>query len=368
MSSLSFDLATMDDEPELRMRMQHDWMPGNISVSFRREPDYFYGSRVQGTNAEVIKCIDSTTGKIIGLGSRFINDAYINGEAQKLGYLADLRTHPDYRGKTGLMRGYRYLRSLHDKNPVPLYFSMILDANKVAKDILSSRRCGLPHYRDMGNFRTPAVFLDVARKNIILPGVIFRHASQLDVDDLFTFIEKHASEKQFAPVITKYDLGTDRLRDLNIEDFYLALQDGEIIGVIAAWDQTRFRQTCVEKYNMKLNIIRPIYNLITRFTSLKPFPSPGNHVPCFYLAFCTIKNNEPTLFGALLRYLYNDRRNGPWNYFIAGFHENDPLNKTLNEYRRVDVYGRLYAVHYSENQKNYDRLDSRIPYVEIAMI
>ncbi len=368
MSSISFQLANMQDDLALRERMANDWMAGEISVSFRREPNYFYGSGVQGTNAQIIKCIESETGKIIGLGSRFINDVYINGEAAKMGYLADLRAHPSYRGKTGLMRGYQYLRQLHDQDPVPLYYSMILDDNETAKEILTSARCGLPLYRDIGKFLTPAIFLDIPKKALTIPGVSFRAAVETDKAAIFDFIAENVSTKQLAPVITKNDLASDRLRDLSIKDFYLAFQDGKIIGVIAAWDQSQFRQTYVEQYNLRLSLFRPIYNSLSKFTPLKPFPSPGKHVPYFYLAFCTVRDNNPSIFRALLRYLYNDRRNGPWNYFIAGLHERDPLSRVLTEYRRIEVSGRLFIVHYPENLQDYKNLDSRIPYLEIAMI
>ena len=368
MSKLSFSLATEADDPELRARMAEDWLPGNITVSFRREPCFFYGSSVQGESAQIIKCIDLQSGKLIGLGSRIENKVYINGEAQRIGYLADLRAHPEYRGSSALARAYHYLRQLHLKDPIPFYYSMILEDNHIARNILTSARCGLPYYRDMGRFLTPAVFLDLPKKPIKIEGISFRHARENDLSNIFFFIEKHAREKQLAPVIELKDFNTARLRDLFVDDFYLAIQDEKIIGVIAAWDQSAFRQTYIERYSKALRMIRPIYNLISKLTALKPLPAPGNKVPYFYLALVTIKNNEPEIFRGLLRYLYNDRRTGPWNYFISGLHEADPLNNVLKEYRRIDVAGRLFLVHYPENQLDYEQLDNRIPYVEIAMI
>ena len=157
-------------------------------------------------------------------------------------------------------------------------------------------------------------------------------------------------------------------RGLNADDFFLALRGDQIVSTIAAWDQTAFRQTCVERYNAGLRMMRPFYNVLSRFTAFKPLPPPGSVVPYYYLAFVNIEGNDPELFRSLLRFLYNDRRKGRWSYFIAGLHETDPLCEVLPEYRRIDVAGRLFVVHYAEDQPAYEQLDGRIPSVEIAMI
>ena len=195
-----------------------------------------------------------------------------------------------------------------------------------------------------------------------------RQACDDDLDDIFKFIETGVPHKQMSPVITIKDYNTPRLRDLNVNDFYLAIEGGEIIGVVACWDQAKFRQTHVESYSRVLRLFKPLYNLLSGFTPLKPLPDTGDKIPYFYLAFITIRENDPEVFTALLRYLYNDRLGKEWSYFIVGLHERDPLVEALNEYHKVDVAGRLYLVHYPEDKQYCDHLDSRVPYVEISMI
>jgi hypothetical protein len=365
---LNYTLAGAEDDASLRARMAADWLEGDITVSFRREPSFFYGSGVQGAQAQVIKCVDSDSNQLIGLGSRVLNDAYVNGSRQRVGYLADLRAHPDYRGGTFLGRGYQYFRQLHHDDPVPLYYSMILEENKTALQLLTRARCGLPLYRDIGRFLTPVIHLDLPRRAIPLAGIHYRRAALADLPAIFDFMSRQASQKQFAPVISAQDMHGARLRGLKAEDFYLALRKEQIVGTIAAWDQTGFRQTCVERYSPGLRMLRPFYNALSRFTALKPLPAPGCTLPYFYLAFVNIEGNNAQLFRGLLRHLYRDRRSGPWSYFVAGLHETDPLSSVLSEYRSIDAAGRLFAVHYAQDQRAYEQLDGRIPHVEIAMI
>lgn len=95
MSRFDFLLAENSDDAELRQRMAEDYMPGDISLSFRREPSYFLGSQIQGEAVQVAKCIDRNSNRIIGLGCRALSLAWVNGKLQRVGYLADLRAQQE---------------------------------------------------------------------------------------------------------------------------------------------------------------------------------------------------------------------------------------------------------------------------------
>ena len=46
MSRISVELATSADDADLRRMLRENPMPGAISVSFEREPNYFIGTKV----------------------------------------------------------------------------------------------------------------------------------------------------------------------------------------------------------------------------------------------------------------------------------------------------------------------------------
>ena len=368
MSRFEFGLAAAEDDGPLRQRMAEDWMRGNISVSFRREPNYFAGCQVQGEAFQAIKCTDKKSGEIIGLGSRLTTTVFINGKPQKIGYLADLRLHSDYRNSTILARGYRFLRQLHQANPVPLYYSVILDGNQLALKNLLGGRAGLPDYRDLGLILTPAIHLDFPKPRICIPGIQFERGKKSQLPEILKFLQTWQAKKQFSPCYRLEDFGSSRLQGLSAEDFYLAVKDNQIVGAAAAWDQREFRQTYVEQYSPQLAIVRPFYNLLARLTPLKPLPKAGSKIPYFYLAFVAVKENDPTIFRGLLRAVYCDRIASPSHYFIAGLHETDPLSIVLKEYRRIEAAGRLFAVYYPDGEPFFNQLDGRIPYVEMATV
>lgn len=370
MSNFQFSLATPEDDKQLRQRMAEDAMKGNISVSFRREPNYFVGCQVQGESFQILKCTEKTTGKIIALGSRLITTKFINGKPEKIGYLADLRVNLDYRKTTLLARGYRFLKQLHEANPVPLYYSVILDGNTAALKNLVGGRAGLPQYRDLGLILTPAIHLDFPKPDIKIPGVTFQRATREQLPEIIAFVNNWYSQKQFAPYYRLEDFDRPRLLGLRAEDFYVGLtSDNRIVATAAAWNQRDFRQTHIEGYTRQLTAIRPFYNLLAKLTPLKPLPAVGAKVPYFYLALVAVENNDVDIFRGLLRWLYRDRLlTDNSHYFIAGLHEEDPLAAILKEYRRIEAAGRLFAIHYRDGEEFSLKLDGRIPYIEMAAV
>jgi hypothetical protein len=360
-------LATRDDDAALRQRMAGDVMHGAISVSFRREPDYFAGTSLFGAQTQVVVCEDDT-GQIVGLGSRIVRQAYLNGIPSRSGYLSDLRIAPIARRGTLLARGFRFFRALHQADPVPFYSTVILDGNEAALSALTTARAGLPVYSPLGRMLTPALHLDMQRRVPKVAGVCVRRAAPGDLLRVAAFLSREHARKQFAPVWDAAALTAAGPGRLRMEDFWVAERGDTIVGTLATWDQHALRQTHIEAYSKSLSRIRPLYNLLARVTPLKRLPAPGEHVPYLYLSALAIAEDNPDLFAQLLATACNAARKGPWHYAICGLHERDPLAAVLEDYRRIDAAGLLFAVHYAEPAHDFAALDQRVPYVDFGMI
>ncbi len=367
-SRFQFKLAQQQDDQALRDCLANNHMGEGIRVSFRREPSYFNACQVQADQAQVIKCIDTSNDRIIGFGSRFTLEAHVNGTTQHLGYLADLRCEPEFRKGTLLARGYRYLRELHEQQQLPCYFTMILSHNQLALKQLTGQRAGLPKYQHMGTILSPAIHLDFAQPAISMPGLHFSSAKPDQLPAVFEFINQQLASKQFSPHYQVDDLGTDRLRGLSTDDIFLAWRDNRIVATLAAWDQSSFRQTHVEAYSTTMRFLKPFYNAAAKLSALKPLPKPGSQVPHLYFSMATAEHNDPTVFGALLRHVYRQKRAGPWHYAIIGLHQDDPLAACLTDYRRIATSGELFAVQYPDTELQLDSPAQRIPYIELARI
>lgn len=361
-----FELATEADDAALRSRMARDRLDGSIAVSFRREPSYFAGCRVQGERTQVVKCVDAQRGELALVGSRSISTVYVDGEPRSVGYLADLRLAPEYRRGLLFRGANRFLRTLHAGDPVPFYLCVIYEGNAAAFETLTAARAGLPTLRDAGRLLTPAIALDVPRRAIAVEGVRIVRATPALLPAIVEFLNASQRAKQFAPLYSADDFPLGRFRGLRAEDFFVALAGTRVVGTLAAWDQAAIRQTHVEGYSGVLRAVRPLYNALAHLTPLKPLPAPGGRIPSVALSCAAVQGNDPALFRALLRTAYNGLRGGRWHYAILGLHERDPLAAVLTEYRRVRAAGRLFTVHLDGAAGGFD--GDRVPFMEAGCL
>jgi hypothetical protein len=361
-------LADSSDDAELRRRMASDPMQGDMALSFRREPDYFLGCGVQGDQSQIIKCVDSKSGRIVGLGARHSKRLFVNGVETRFGYLSDLRGDKNVRKRTLLARGYAFLRELHSIDEIRLYFSVILDGNDEAISALTTARAGLPIYEDRGRILTPAIYLDRQKPELLSGGVTIRRGEVSDMPQVFEFLQREHAKKQLAPCYRHSDLGSPRLLGLTPENFYIAYRGGRVAGCVAIWDQSEFRQTHVERYSGSLRMAKPFFNFAARFSSLHALPAAGEKIPYLYLSLIATENNRADIFATLLRTVYREQRNREYHFLIAGLHEQDPLCEVLNEYRSIEAGGRLFLIYYPEDAEFAANLDDRTYYVEMGTV
>lgn len=369
MNDYIFQLANENDEAELREILKNNPIDGEISIVFKRDPNYFYATQIGNRFNQVMIVKNRRIDKIVGLGNRAIYPAYVNGKICHLGYLSNLRLDNNYRNSLLLSRGYQYLKSLHQDKKTPIYITTIIEDNKFANNLLTSQRAGLPIYHNFGIYHTIAISL--SGKKIKKKGNFeIKKGSIERLDDIIDCIHRNGSQKQFYPFYTKEEFvsGNGILRDFKIEDFYLALKKDKIIGVLAKWDQTNFKQTVVTSYKGKMKLVKPLYNLYARVFRYSPLPKPNSPLNYFYISFIAIDSNNPQIFQELLQAVYNDTIGLRYPYFLVGLHSRDPLLKAVREYPHITYKSCLYIVYWEDGKEFFRGLDNRMPYSEISML
>ena len=361
-------LAERGDDAELRALLRNNPMNGSMQVTFEREPDFFAACAIRGSFHQVGVGRDSNSGRIVGLGTRSIADAFVNGQSVQFGWLSDLRLEPAHRGGTLVARGYRFLRQLHGDGRVELYGTVIFQDNQTALRTIAATRAGLPAYHDLGVIHCPGINLRRRKPTLTAGCDIVRGRREL-VPEIVDCLNRNNVRKQFAPVhdVDSFIHG-HRWKDFQLADFFVALRNNHVVGVVGRWDQSAFKQTRVISYGKRLRWMVPAANAVQTLLGAPAFPEPGQYVPFFYVSFIAIDQDDAGVFRALLRHVYNDSVGSSFRYAMVGLHERDPLLAAMNDYSLTPFAGRLFCVCFADGEHLYRTLDGRVPYIEAATL
>ena len=370
MSRYRFNLASPDDDADLRRILAATPMPGHIRVSFRREPSYFAGAWVDGRFRQVVAARDLESGRLVGFGCRSVMPRWVNGRPESIGYLSTLRLLAEHRNRGLVARGYANLRRLHRDGRTRLYLTTIAEGNRTALDLLASGRAGLPAYHFAGRYHTLALPLPARPDRVAeRDGLQVRPARAEELLRVVEWLNSEGSKKQFFPLYEGDDFVSESgiFKNLRPEDVLLAWRGAELAGVVAGWDQMGFRQTVVHGYGRILNCVRPLYNVWMRWRGQPALPRPGEEFRYLTAALPVVSANDPQVFSALIETL-RARAAGAFDYLLLGLHEADPLLAVARRWRATRYTTRLYLVCWDDGEELRKSLDGRPPYLELGCL
>lgn len=346
-------------------------VPGEIELCFENRSSFFDAIQIRGNENQIIGAIDRESSQICGVAVRSTRNVYINGKERKAGYLSNLRINPAARNGRILAQGYAALKKLHLADNAELYTTTIVKGNTTATKLLTSGRCGLPHYNHYGNFYTAAITLLGRKKTLKLPAdVEIQRGTVPMLEQIVACLNRNGRQKQFYPVYKRTDFeGAGAIAGMSVEDFYIASRRGKLIGVLGRWDQSLFKQVRVVRYRGKMQYLRHPFNLVAGLLNRAPLPSPGAVLQHFIVGFIAIDNDDPEIFRALLAAIYNDNLNAGFNYFAVGLHADDPLLGTIKGFSHTPFLSTMYVVNWPEQQDAFEALEKqRMPYLETGML
>lgn len=362
-------LAQPEDDPAIRRLLASSAMPGQLTVTFEREPNYFLGNGVAGHFCQVILARAADTSELAGMMCRAGRPYFINGQAQMCGYLTQLRVADKFQGRWLPTRGIPLLKELERDGQTPVYFMAISDENQTMHALLGKRPgSAFPRTRPLAAITTLGVILRRPRPSLRAPFLVER-GSKEKLEEIITFLGKAGASRQFFPAYTLADFTElDTTRGFDPADFVVARQGGNILGVIGLWDQSSYKQTVVQAYASGLRRLRPFYNLGARLFGAQPLPAPGEHIHSAYASFICIERNDPQVFAVLLREIYNLAAERRYAHLMLGLTDGDPLLPVAKKYPAIAYYSHWHACAWDGVDEFCTRLDGRVPYIEIALL
>jgi len=361
----SFHLAEEHEDEELRALLKQIAMPGDVTLSFQREPSFIQAERAGNITSQILVCKDQQKGQIVGMGSRSIRLVYIDGKPELIGYLSMLRGLPQVRGNIGLARGYHYLRELHKDNAVPYYFTTILDENTQARALLTSGRAGLPCYQPVAHLSTYLIPLRRTLRGKGNHDAINRCEPQR-LADVVTFLQHWNSQYQFAPIYTLADLNSQSglLPFFSWENIYVYRERKTIQGVLGIWDQQAFKQTVVSNYSPIMRSIRPVYNLFASLRGMPGLPTVGQEIKLLYAMFVS---GNSRVFATLVEQLRLEWSGKGYDYLSVGLCKDNELAAIAARYATHQLLSTVYVVFWQEGDVVLPK-DERPVHLEIATL
>ncbi len=365
-SGFKLRLAGETEDGALRAVLRQAHMPGSISLAFSREPSFFIAERAGSVRHQTLIYQDQKNRKIAGIGGRSIRKLYVDGKEKTVGYLRSLRLLPEVRSSMTLVRGYKFLHSLHGDGEVPYYFTTILNENRYAQQILESGRAGMPSYVPVGMFVT---YLIPIRKKVSCK---LQHevlsCSKDTLPQAHSCLSDWNGRHQFAPAYTLDDLsgGTGLLPNFSPKDLYVCKERGGVVGTLGVWEQS-FKQTTVTGYSAKMKAVRPFYNGIARLKGYPTLPSVGGSIRFVYASFVSSRDDNPEVFGSLIDKACSDWSGRGHDYLLVGLSEEHKLATVARRLAARELKSKIYLVHWS-GEKVVLPQNGRIIHLEVATL
>ena len=376
MSRFRFELSQPGDEVALRGLLADTPMPGNIALSFEREPNYFFANQVLGPHHQTIICRDESNGDIVGVGTRSTRFLYVDRQPKRVGYLSGLRFASHVRGIGLLSRGFRFLRQLHDDDPdaPDFYLTTIASDNEIAKRVLTRSRGDLPVYHRIGTLQTLVIprrrrrrqrqrESKTTQKEVTLETL----SQQTSIGPWLEFLNDVGKTRLFFPQYEESDFcdATGTFRDLDRNDVLLLKRRGEIIATAGIWNQQSFRQTVVKDYSGWLRFARPMTNAWSACFGGVRLPPAGATVSASYACCLLVDRCNSEHSALLIRELAE--RCGSENLLVGCASSDEALTMYRRESRfsyRTD----LYAVDWNADQNAFQPFRDSAFYLELGCL
>jgi len=322
--------ARTDDNASLIALAAACPMDGDISLAISRQPDFFALNRLEGAQwrlgvVEWRSLNDGIAGCVMGAA----RTAYVRGHSRDTLYAGDLKVHPATRGvgvADALTEWAIDVLADLGGDDAPMLVTVL--ANNRAMERRTQGRGGAAAFTRFATIRAFSIPLLWPRSHGPRGDIHVSLATSSDVGEMAELWQRVAPRRQFAPVFDA-DSMSAWIADapgLDIGDYRVARgRDGRILGFLAWWDQTVFKQARVLRYSPRLAAARTALNGLARLTGGVRLPSLGQPLPYRTALHVCVPSGRPDVLRALVRASCAELRAARYAFATIGLDTRDPL-------------------------------------------
>ena len=369
-ANLEFELATSKTEGDFRQLLRENALDGNINLLLTREPDAFHAAAISGDRYELMLAYRQDPRQLVGGGARFELDAYINGEAARIGYLGELRVHGGFQQRrTLLLEAYRAMRKCHEAGNAAVYITTIISDNKSTRRLLEAGLSDMPTYQPLEEMVTLTIPARQAA-NVRAPAVNVEQDPALEIDELAERLSATGRDYQFNPVWSAETLlSPERCRGVSASDFIVARDADGIKGALCLWDQRAFKQSVVAAYSRRLARARPFFNIVAPLLRQPRLPSPGQQLESAFLSHLSVDPDDAATLLALVKKAGQSAVGRGIDYIMLGLATRNRFCEILQKRFSCHRYASMiYLVYWQDGREYACKIDDRIPHPEMAIL
>lgn len=304
-----------------------------LGIHFDRSPDIFTIPRLTSFK---YRCIGFFKDKnLVGFAMATYQKRYVDGTVSDVLYLGNIHITQRGLGKPFLEKLYqRFMDIVPTGTDVSYLYAYIMGNNIPAMKLL---KAGHLQAEVIGKITMTTIFLVIPKS--LSSRLTVRRAEQEDIDTIVRLLQKEHQNRFLAPAINK-GIFLKNLRqrpNFSLNNYLVAIKEGEIAGVCSAWDMTPFKKNRILYYGNKLAVSRLLYNGVARLFGSPRLPKPGEAFRDITIAEYAVRDRDPEILNALLRFLYRHYRDKGYQSIIVGNSEKDPLLRATDGFLKKEV-------------------------------
>lgn len=337
-----FELATKEDDAALRHLAGVTPVPGQMTVAYEREPDYFRGCLAHGPFCQVIVAREESRGEIAGMAIRAVRNYWRDGEEVPVGYLGQLRVSPHHRGKWLVPAGFRFLRELVRDGRAASHFTTLIDGNAEAEALLVEKpRGSIPRYRPATGILS--FVLPVPRRASRTASHVIRLDGE-STGEALEFWKRQSHATRMFPVVDPADFESSGFPDLEQRDVYLCTRGSRIEATLGVWDTSRFKQPVVRSYSRGLAFTRPIVNLAASIRGWPRLPAVGEGMRFGFGVLLSAESGAQKGFADLVRAALSRAQERSLDFLVIGVEERDEVAASLGRFPHFLYRSHMFTV------------------------
>jgi ribosomal protein S18 acetylase RimI-like enzyme len=347
-----YRLANLEDNQQLIQLTAATGMTGETSLRIDRNPDFFKLLHKRG-ESRVLIALDGNL--IVGSICVSLQQVYVGGQVLPLYYIGDFKVAASHRRLgIGLQLCNELANDIVPKG-ADLAFLNVSKGNNKPFTFFKNR----PHIPDFDNIGIFKIHQFIGRRKKISDPEYRIEETPVN-DELTGFLNRHYSQYELGPVITKEMLEETQIFTIRDKD--------KIIAAMCLSNTMNMKQNVVLKLSFKLNWILGFLNSFSRLLGYSKMPSINEPVGMLYIKYLAVDHYEMKLVKLLINKARNIVYDKSYSFVSIGLHEKDPLHKSFKGMLKLtfNSVGMLLSI--KNNRFLIEKVLKGIPFEDYSLV